>query len=146
MLETIGVWRYALAKSRRHLEQEELRDYHEVIDTLFSGSRMAPLPGSKLDLPPNPVSVLTAIQKLDKAEPGTLRAYDALSEVAHPNSESLFAVTDWKIAEDADIEVHGRRYTEHLFARVLDGVRLDVAQGCLVLRDELRPLIDRLDA
>ena len=67
------------------------QELNEVLMRLLAGSKWPEMP--------DPVHVLTLLRKIDKAIPGVMASYDALSEIVHPNWSGvvgLYSKTDYE--------------------------------------------------
>lgn len=82
------VWRLRELLDARHMQTEE--QLHETLMRILLGTK------SWNDFP-DPINVLTCLDRMEKRVPGVRHAYDSLSEFAHPNWRGvlgLFSRTD----------------------------------------------------
>jgi hypothetical protein len=138
VLESVAVWVKVTKDADRHLSQRGYDDYDKLIARVFFGKKSEPAPS---DL--TPIHVLTAIDALDKDSPGVRRAYDELCEIAHPNGESLFAITDWQDVDAVSLDTAASN--GDLFGKMLSAIRLDIALDYLGRWEkDLAPRLGRL--
>jgi hypothetical protein len=124
VLESLGVWAMAIAMADEFLREQKFEDFDQLIWRLFFGSRSdGPV------VPLTPISVMTAVRRLEKRFSGVLSSYEFLSEIAHPNGESLMSFQGRSDVFDSafDLSVH----TRSLLGPLLKALRLDIAEDCL---------------
>lgn len=139
VLESVAVWAMATRDAERFIQAGEYDKYDTLIARLFLGKKSTPGTVSSL----KPIHVLEAVRELETAYPGLQNAYDVLSEIAHPNSESLFVVAEWRDVGSVSLDLAGHR--GYLLSNILAALRLDIA-GVLLNRwnGDLVSQIDRL--
>jgi hypothetical protein len=137
-LESIAVWAKVTKDAERHLNEKQYAEYDNLVGKVFFGNKSEPIvPGL------TPIHVLTAINVLDKDCPGSQRTYDHLCEIAHPNGESLFAITAWQDVGSVSLDPAASRGT--LLGYILAALPLDITMQYLDRWDKhLAPLIGHL--
>ncbi len=94
LIETVGAWFRVLDDIHELLPTENIRQIHSSLMVAMFGHRN--LPSGETSLP-RAINALTGIDRLDRAYPGTRKAYDDICEFVHPNCDGymLFGEPDF---------------------------------------------------
>jgi hypothetical protein len=118
-----------------HLSTGKFEEYDNLIYRVLFGTKDLRRQVAGL----TPIHVLTAVQKLERSFEGVERTYDELSEVAHPNGESLFSFAEPADVFDTTLDLV--RFTEERLGLILQGLRIDIAEACLADSERLVELV-----
>ena len=145
VLESVAVWVKVTKDAERHIAERGYDDYDKLIARIFFGKKNESSLGASPTQAPalSPIHVLTAMNTLEKEYAGVRGTYDDLCEIAHPNGESLFAISDWHDVDSVSLDPAGS--SGDLLGKVLSAIRLDIA-GIYLARWEkdLAPRMGRL--
>ena len=143
-LETVAVWVKVTKDAERHIREGEYDNYDTLIARIFFGTKTESTKvGVTGELPALlPIQVLTAVDTLEKEYPGARRGYEELSEIAHPNGEGFFAISDWQDFNSVSLDPAGTN--GNLLGKILFALRLDIARVYLDLwENDLAPRMGR---
>jgi hypothetical protein len=144
-LESVAVWVKVTKDAERHIANREFDDFDKLIARIFFARKNEPSEAARSSamLSLSPIHVLTAVDTLEKEYVGVRRAYDDLSEVAHPNGESFFAISAWQDVDLVSFDPAGTG--GDLLGKILSAIRLDIAGDYLVRWEkDLAPRLGRL--
>jgi hypothetical protein len=145
VLESVAVWVKVTKDAERHIAERGFDDYDKLIARIFFGKKNeSSADGAKSQTPAlSPIHVLTAMDALEKDHIGVRKAYDELCEVAHPNGESFFAISDWHDVDSVSLDPAAS--SGDLLSKLLSAIRLDIARDYLARWEkELAPRMGRL--
>ena len=145
VLESVAVWVKVTKDAESHIADRGFDDYDKLIARIFFGKKNeSSADGAKSKPAPlSPIHVLTAVDALEKAHPGVRSVYDELCEVAHPNGESFFAISDWHAVDS--VSLNPAASNGDLLGKLLSAIRLDIASDYLARWEKgLAPRMGRL--
>jgi hypothetical protein len=132
VLETVAVWVKVTRDAERHIREGEYDVYDNLIARIFFGKKTQSdkVSATTAATALSPIQVLTAVETLEKEYPGVRAVYDQLSEIAHPNGESFFAISDWQEVDSVSLDSKGAG--GDLLGRILSALRIDIAREYLI--------------
>jgi hypothetical protein len=145
VLESVAVWVRVSKEAERHLAEHRYDDYDKLFARIFFGKKNETGTTSAKSQHPalSPIQVLTAVETLERDYPGVKGVYDELCEIAHPNGESFFAISDWHDVDSVSLDPAASN--GDLFGKILSAIRLDITSEYLSRWEkDLAPRIGRL--
>jgi len=145
VLESVAVWVKITKDLEGHISHGAFDSYDRLLAQIYFGARTEWSPGSTKGNKPalQPMHVNDGLKALEKEHPGVARIYDELCEVAHPNGESFFAISDWHDVDSVSLDPAASN--GELFGKLLAAIRLDITRDYLARWEkDLAPTTGRL--